>query len=223
MLLAKQLSSAAFRFATKKNTFPATALFSTGKYGPGDTKLYELRTYTLKPEHLMDYLALTGGDAFTPRTEASKCNGFFVLEMGDTLNAVCHLWEYESFDHRTDVRAKLAGDTGFGEYIGTIRPWLVSQHSVMTEGWFDTEFCEGADNGSGRYLLQKFNPAAAHKGGDELGDGCKVVGNFTTLVGTGNDKFTLTRASSFEGLTPAFSNAQLGSTMLIPSGFSLAQ
>ena len=92
-----------------------------------ERKLYEIRTYQLKPEHLMDYLALTGSEAFAPRTEASKCNGFFVLEMGDVLNSVCHFWEYESFDHRTDVRAALASDKGFGEYITTIRPWLVSQ------------------------------------------------------------------------------------------------
>ena len=29
-----------------------------------ERKLYEIRTYQLKPEHLMDYLALTGSDAF---------------------------------------------------------------------------------------------------------------------------------------------------------------
>ena len=139
------------------------------------------------------------------------------------LTAVCHLWEYESFDHRTEVRAKLAGDLGFGQYINTIRPWLLSQHSVMTEGWFDSTFCENADAGSGRYLLQKFNSSGVHKGGEELGNGCKVVGNFTTIVGNGSDKFNLCRASSFEQLTPALSCEQAGSTMLIPSGFSLAQ
>ena len=107
-----------------------------------ERKLYEIRTYQLKPEHLMDYLALTGSDAFAPRTNASKCNGFFVLEMGDVLNSVCHFWEYESFDHRTEVRAALASDKGFGEYIATIRPWLVSQHSIMTEGWLDVDTIE---------------------------------------------------------------------------------
>jgi hypothetical protein len=35
-------------------------------------KIYEIRRYQLKPEHLMDYLALTGSDAFDARREASK-------------------------------------------------------------------------------------------------------------------------------------------------------
>jgi len=205
----------------------AKACFSSAgqTYGPGSTKLYELRTYQLKPEHLMDYLALTGSDAFKPRTEASKCNGFFVLEMGDTLNAVCHFWEYDSFDHRTDVRASLASDEGFGQYIQTIRPWLVSQHSVMTEGWLDSDFCEAAEAGSGRYLLQKHDASVAFPvGGSDLGStGCKNVGNFQTVVGNANERFSLARAPSFEGLTPAFTNKEIGSTMLIPSGFSLSQ
>ena len=56
-----------------------------------ERKLYEIRTYQLKPEHLMDYLALTGSDAFKARTDASKCNGFFILEMGDVLNLGTHI------------------------------------------------------------------------------------------------------------------------------------
>ena len=146
-----------------------------------ERKLYEIRTYQLKPEHLMDYLALTGSDAFKPRTEASKCNGFFVLEMGDVLNSVCHFWEYDSFDHRTEVRAALASDTGFGEYINTIRPWLVSQHSIMTEGWLDTNTIENGQNG--KYLLQKLDYEYNDEEDGPDRDECQNVGFFETVVG----------------------------------------
>ena len=42
----------------------------------------------------------------------------------------------------------MASDVGFGNYITTIRPWLISQHSIMTEGWFNDTFCEGVESGS---------------------------------------------------------------------------
>ena len=145
-----------------------------------ERKLYEIRTYQLKPEHLMDYLALTGSDAFEPRTKASKCNGFFVLEMGDVLNSVCHFWEYDSFDHRTEVRAALASDKGFGEYIATIRPWLVSQHSIMTEGWLDTNTIENGQNG--KYLLQKLDYEYNDEEDGPDRDECQNVGFFETVV-----------------------------------------
>jgi hypothetical protein len=186
-----------------------------------ERKLYEIRTYQLKPEHLMDYLALTGSEAFAPRTEASKCNGFFVLEMGDVLNSVCHFWEYESFDHRTDVRAALASDKGFGEYITTIRPWLVSQHSIMTEGWLDVDTIENGQNG--KYLLQKldfeYNDV---EDGPDRGE-CQNVGHFETLVGNQHEIYILDRADSFEGLTTGIVEDAVGGIMMAPSGFSLAQ
>ena len=186
-----------------------------------ERKLYEIRTYQLKPEHLMDYLALTGSEAFAPRTEASKCNGFFVLEMGDVLNSVCHFWEYESFDHRTDVRAALASDKGFGEYITTIRPWLVSQHSIMTEGWLDIDTIENGQNG--KYLLQKldFEYNDAEDGPDRVE--CQNVGHFETLVGNQHEIYILDRADSFEGLTTGIVEDAVGGIMMAPSGFSLAQ
>ena len=59
------------------------------------------------------YLALTGGDAFKPRTEASRLLGFWLVETGGVLNRVVHFWEYDDLDHRSAVRAQLAGDEGF--------------------------------------------------------------------------------------------------------------
>ena len=169
----------------------------------------------------MDYLALTGSDAFKARTDASKCNGFFILEMGDVLNSVCHFWEYESFDHRTDVRAALASDKGFGEYITTIRPWLVSQHSIMTEGWLDIETIESGQNG--KYLLQKldFEYNDEEDGPDR--EECQNVGHFETLVGNQQEIYVLDRAESFEGLTTGVIEDAVGGIMMAPSGFSLAQ
>merc|ERR1711935_126259 len=95
------------------------------------SKVHELRQYVCHTQHLPDYLKLTGSSAFKPRTDASPLLGFFLVEMGGQLNRVVHLWEYDSLDHRTEVRKQLAGDAGFVDYFGQIRPWLMSQSSVL--------------------------------------------------------------------------------------------
>jgi hypothetical protein len=193
--------------------------------GDEDETLYELRTYQLKPERFMDYLALTGSDAFKARTDASKLSAFFMVEMGGVLcNSVVHLWEYDSLDHRTDVRAHLAGDAGFGEYIATIRPWLVSQDAVLTRGILDEEFVEGAAAGSGKYMLQSFASEPSEFFFDEDSP-AQNVGNFQTVIGDTSEEYRLIRASTFQQLleggdaTPDDHN----STLLIPTPFSPAQ
>jgi hypothetical protein len=189
--------------------------------------LYELRTYQLKPEHFMDYLELTSSDAFKARTDASKLSFFAMVEMGDVVNSVVHLWEYDDLDHRTEVRATLASDSGFGEYIKTIRPWLVSQESFLTRGEIDEEFVEGQAPGSGKYMLQAF------QGDDYLSelnffdddDEVMSVGVFNTCVGDTTVSYRLLRAETFQQLLEAGedSNVYHGSQLLIPTPFSPAQ
>ena len=189
--------------------------------------LYELRTYQLKPEHFMDYLALTSSDAFKARTDASKLNFFGMVEMGEVVNSVVHLWEYDSLDHRTEVRASLATDAGFGEYIATIRPWLMSQESFLTRGEIDAEVAENQAPGSGKYMLQAF------QGEDFLAEEeffdddnqVDVVGTFNTVVGDNTISYRLLRAESFQPLLEAGEDSQVyhKSQLLIPTPFSPAQ
>ena len=48
----------------------------------------QLRQYVLKTECLPNYLALTGSDAFKPRTDASPLLGFFLVETGWSLHGL---------------------------------------------------------------------------------------------------------------------------------------
>ena len=189
--------------------------------------LYELRTYQLKPEHFMDYLALTSSDAFKARTDASKLNFFGMVEMGEVVNSVVHLWEYDSLDHRTEVRASLAGDVGFGEYITTIRPWLVSQESFLTRGEMDEEFVEGQAAGSGKYMLQAFqgDDYINEEGFFDDDDEVNCVGTFNTVVGDNTMSYRLLRAETFQQLLEAGEDSGVyhSSQLLIPTPFSPAQ
>lgn len=204
---------------------PARRGLSSHSDSEGDDLLYELRTYQLKPEHFMDYLALTGSDAFKPRTDASKLSGFFAVELGGVLcNSVVHLWEYESLDHRTEVRAHLAGDAGFGDYITTIRPWLVSQDAILTRGILDEELVESAEPGSGKYMLQSFGGEPSEFFFDEESP-AQTVGKFHTVIGDTSEEHRLIRANTFQQLLEGGDETpdDHTSVLLVPTGFSPAQ
>ena len=55
-------------------------------------KIYELRTYNLKPECVKPFVNMTL-EKFHIRTQASKLNGYWSTELGG-INQVVHIWEY---------------------------------------------------------------------------------------------------------------------------------
>ena len=68
------------------------APFSTSIKIQDASKVYELRTYSLKPEHMKEYLNLTA-EKFHLRTAHSILHGYWTVELGG-VNQVVHLWEY---------------------------------------------------------------------------------------------------------------------------------
>ena len=68
------------------------ASFSTAIKTQDANKVYELRTYSLKPEHMKEYLTLTA-EKFHLRTSHSILHGYWTVELGG-VNQVVHLWEY---------------------------------------------------------------------------------------------------------------------------------
>ena len=78
--------------------------------------IYEMRTYTLKPTRMADWLALYKSHALAVQQEyLGKLMGFFTTEFGTT-NQVVHIWAYESLDERAARRAKMAADPRWGEF-----------------------------------------------------------------------------------------------------------
>merc|ERR1711935_462419 len=83
----------------------------------------ELRTYALKPSSFGNYIKLSN-DKFHLRTAHSKLNGFWIHDLGG-LNAVTHLWEYDSLAHRAQIRANLAADPEWiSDYVTHLTPML---------------------------------------------------------------------------------------------------
>lgn len=80
--------------------FPFIQEFRTGKMGP----LFEWREYTLGPGRL-PVLIEAWSKAFEKRETFSKAAMVMHTELGG-LNKFVHIWPYESFEHRADVRAR---------------------------------------------------------------------------------------------------------------------
>ena len=71
---------------------------------------YEMRTYTLKPTRLGDWLALYKSAALEVQEEhLGKLVGFFTTEFGEA-NQVVHIWAYTSLDDRIARSSAMAAD-----------------------------------------------------------------------------------------------------------------
>lgn len=96
----------------------------------------ELRWYTLKPDCMGKYAALTK-EHFGLRTKHSPLMGFWTTEAG-TLNQVFHVWNYESLAQRKQVRDALAKDAEWNTlYVANLLPLLQTQVNAMCLGAVD--------------------------------------------------------------------------------------
>ena len=94
--------------------------------------IYELRTYTLQPGKLGEYLKLNlevgrkiRGDNY------GRLAGSWSTEFG-TLNQYVHLWEYPSLDERDRLRGELAkNDAWTKEYVPRIRGLMLAQENKI--------------------------------------------------------------------------------------------
>lgn len=94
--------------------------------------IHELRTYTIHPGRLADYVGLSGsvgrpirGDRF------GKLVGYWSTELGP-LNQVVHMWEYTDLAARAQARAGLARDERWTkEYVAKSQPFLQAQENMI--------------------------------------------------------------------------------------------
>jgi hypothetical protein len=101
--------------------------------------LVEERHYLLKPEFTTAaYLDIfvSSGALDLQRRILGNLLGYFTTEIGE-LNALVHLWGYESFEERARRRALLNAEPGWHEYLARIRPML---HSMTNRLLVPTDF-----------------------------------------------------------------------------------
>ena len=89
--------------------------------------IYELRTYTLMPGKVPEYLKLNGEIGRKIRGDKyGKLEGYWFTEFG-TLNQLVHLWSYADLNEREQLRAALGKNEAWTkEYIPKIRPMMLA-------------------------------------------------------------------------------------------------
>jgi hypothetical protein len=88
--------------------------------------IIEMRTYTLKPSSVAE-VEKRFGEALPAREKHSKLAAFWHSEVGP-LNQIMHVWAYDSFEHRTQVRAAAVKDPTWPPPIGDL---VVDQQSEL--------------------------------------------------------------------------------------------
>jgi hypothetical protein len=101
-------------------------------------KLFEFRHYQIATEHFGSFVQLTK-EKIHMRTAHSPLLGYWQIEAG-LLNSVCHIWHFDSFEHRARVRAALAADPEWNEtYLNKCKPWWVSQKNSFMQIFEDAK------------------------------------------------------------------------------------
>lgn len=127
--------------------------------------IYEMRTYSLLPTNLPKYLkhAEEVGRPVRGNDYGVNC-GYWTSDFG-TLNQVWHLWQYESFEQRQELRAKLSQNKDWTEkYVAVIRDWLLRQDIRLMHPQIDFK----APTGEGNVYEYRYYRLAVGKAGEWL-------------------------------------------------------
>ena len=91
-------------------------------------RIYELRTYTVKPGAIGDMVKAASTVSRAVRGDNfGKLEGYWFTEIGP-LNQVMHMWSYSDLNERARLRGELAKNARWtSEYIPLLRPLLVRQ------------------------------------------------------------------------------------------------
>ncbi len=90
--------------------------------------IYEMRTYSLLPTDLPKYLkhAEEVGRPIRDNDYGMNC-GYWISEFG-RLNQVWHLWRYDSYAQREEIRAKLSQNSDWTDkYVAVVKEWVKQQ------------------------------------------------------------------------------------------------
>lgn len=117
-------------------------LGQTSKSPSGSSaKIYEMRTYYVKPKAFAEFMQLTNEYIHLKADSNSKLNGYWISDIGG-LNEVTHIWEYDSYTQRAEARKSLYQDeTWVNNYVKKVLKMLVKQDNLVMNPvpWFDVK------------------------------------------------------------------------------------
>jgi hypothetical protein len=92
---------------------------------------FEMRTYTLRPGKLGDYIRLFKEVGLPIIAQYASLVGYWHTEIGE-LNQIVHIWSYESLDDRAQKRAALYRDPAWqADFLPQAVPMLEKQETKI--------------------------------------------------------------------------------------------
>ena len=92
--------------------------------------IYEMRTYTLQPGKVSEFLEIFDQEMMPVITKYLKLVGFWYTEMGQ-LNQVVHLWAFDDLNQRARQRGQFFKDPALAKVLPRIRDLEVRQESKI--------------------------------------------------------------------------------------------
>ena len=146
--------------------------------------IHELRTYTVKPGKLAEYVEKAGAIGRPIRGDRyGKLLGYWTTEFG-ALNQVVHLWEFGDLAARTTARAGLAKDERWvKEYLPVSWSLLEAQENLILN---PMEWCPfRPTTGMGIYELRiyRLHPGKVPAYSEAMREGLPVREKYSSPVG----------------------------------------
>ena len=92
--------------------------------------IYELRTYTLKPGTVPEFLEVFDKEMKSIVTKYMNLAGFWYTEFGE-LNQVVHLWAFEDLNQRAEQRARFSKDPDLAGILPRLRSLELHQENKI--------------------------------------------------------------------------------------------
>ena len=93
--------------------------------------IIEMRTYTIKPGELQNFIAIYDKEIRDIHTKIlGNQLGFFYTEFGN-VNEVVHLYAYDSFEDRQSRREILAKSPEFHAYLSKVKDIIVDMRNKL--------------------------------------------------------------------------------------------
>jgi len=100
--------------------------------------IYELRTYTLHPGKVPEFLEILEGSR-PVREKHSKLGSLWYTEIGE-LNQVVHLCTYKNMTHRSEVRQALAQDQEWQKVLVKLNSLTMkAKNKILTPADFSAQ------------------------------------------------------------------------------------
>ncbi|KAL9984110.1 hypothetical protein ACROYT_G006370 [Oculina patagonica] len=141
--LQRTLACRALFGTSLQNQVSTSAMLGQTSKSPSENnkKIYEMRTYYIKPKNFAEFMQLTNEYIHLKSDTNSVLNGYWTSDIGG-LNEVTHIWEYDSYAQRAGARKALYQDqTWVNNYVKKILKMFVKQDNLVMNAvhWFNVK------------------------------------------------------------------------------------